>query len=118
MGFFGSLMQRVFGGAQGVDAYEAKKLMDADPGIVVVDVRQAGEFKGGHLPRARHIPVGLMPAKAPRMDKEATYLVYCLSGARSSRAAAVLSRAGAKRVYKLHGGIRAWQSAGFALVKK
>lgn len=118
MGFFGSLMQRLFGGAQGVGPYEAKKLLETEPGVVVVDVRQAGEFRGGHLANARHIPVGLMPQKAQRMDKDATYLVYCLSGARSSRAAAALSRAGAKRVYKLNGGIRAWQAAGFALVKK
>lgn len=118
MGFLGSWMQRLFGGAQGVDAYEAKKLLDDQPGLVVVDVRSSGEFAGGHLPRARHIPVGLMPQRAQRLDKDATYLVYCLSGARSSRAAAALSRAGAKRVYKLNGGIRAWQAAGFPTGKK
>lgn len=118
MGIFGSFMQKLFGGAMGVGALEAKKLIDSEPGLVIVDVRQAGEFRGGHLANARHVPVGLMPQKAQRMDKETPYLVYCLSGARSSRAAAALSRAGAKRVYKLNGGIRAWQAAGFALVKK
>lgn len=118
MSVFGSLMRRIFGGAQGVDAYEAKTLIDANPDLVIIDVRQAGEFRGGHLANARHVPVGLVPQRARHMEKEAPYLVYCLSGVRSSRAAAALTRAGAKRVYKLNGGILAWQAAGFGVEKK
>lgn len=115
---FGSLLQKIFGGAKGIDAYQAKRLMDENPNVVVVDVRQSGEYRGGHLAKARHVPVGLMAQKAQRMDKDATYLVYCLSGMRSSRAASAMTRAGHKNVYKLQGGITAWQRAGFPVVKK
>lgn len=114
----GDLLQKIFGGAKGIDAYQAKKLLDENPNVIVVDVRQSGEFRGGHLPRARHVPVGLVAQKAQRMDKDATYLVYCLHGSRSSRAASAMTRAGIKDVRKLHGGITAWQRAGFAVVKK
>lgn len=115
---FGSFLQKLFGGAKGIDAYAAKKLLAENPRVVVIDVRQAGEFRGGHLANARHVPVGLMAQKAQRMDKDATYLVYCLHGSRSSRAASAMTRAGIKDVYKLQGGVGAWQRAGFPLVKK
>lgn len=113
-----SLLQRLFGGAKGLDAYQAKKLLEENPDVVVLDVRQAGEYRGGHLAKARHVPVGLMAQKAQRLDKDATYLVYCLHGSRSSRAASAMTRAGIKKVYKLQGGITAWQRAGFPVSKK
>ena len=114
----GRLLQRIFGGAKGIDAYGAKKLLAENRDVIVVDVRQSGEYRGGHLANARHVPVGLVPQKAQRMDKDATYLVYCLHGSRSGRAASAMTRAGIKNVYKLQGGITAWQRAGFPVVKK
>lgn len=113
-----ALFRKLFGGAKRLDAFQAKKLLDEDERVVIIDVRQAGEFRGGHLPGARHVPVGLMPQKAQRMDKDATYLVYCQRGSRSSRAAAAMTRAGMRNVHNLHGGIAAWQRAGFPVVKK
>lgn len=97
---------------------DARKLLQEDRSVIVVDVRQAGEYRGGHLAGARHIPVGLMASRAERLDPEAKYLVYCRSGGRSSRAASVLARRGFKHVYNLHGGILAWQALGFPVQRK
>src|SRR5262249_19133518 len=38
----------------------------ADP-AAVIDVRQASEYAGGHLPRAHHIPLRAPPAPAPAL---------------------------------------------------
>lgn len=117
-GFLAGLQRLFGGGARRVTATRARELLQSDPSIVVLDVRQAGEFKGGHLPGAKHSPVGLMAQKAQRLDKDAKYLVYCRSGARSSRAARAMSKAGITEVYNLHGGILAWEGMGFPVEKK
>jgi rhodanese-related sulfurtransferase len=52
-----------------------------------------------------------------RLPKLAGYVdhdlvVVCRAGARSATAAAMLRRAGFRRVVNLHGGMLAWQGAG------
>lgn len=115
--FLAKLRQLMGGGAKRVTASKAREILQGDPSIIILDVRQAGEYRSGHLPRARHTPVGLIPQKAQRMDKDATYLVYCRSGARSSRAARAMARAGVRNVHNLHGGILAWQALGYPTEK-
>lgn len=116
--FLFDALRRVLRTAKSLDALEAKKLIDTTPGLVILDVRKDGEFRGGHIPRAQHAPHGLMPARAKRLDPNASYLLYCKSGARSGKAAAVLMKHGFRNVYTLHGGVGAWQGYGFPLVKR
>lgn len=116
--FLGAVLRRVFGGARTLDAREARRLLDERADVVVVDVRKDGEFRGGHLPRAKHIPVGLVPARSERLDPEATYLLYCRSGSRSAKAADALVARGFKHVHKLHGGILAWERHGYPVEKR
>lgn len=116
--FLFDALRRLLGTAKSIDALEAKKLIDTTPGIVILDVRKDGEYRGGHLPRAQHAPHGLMRARAKRMDPNATYLLYCKSGARSGKAAAALMKHGFRDVYTLHGGVGAWQRYGFPLAKR
>lgn len=111
-------LRRLFGTAKSIDAFEAKELIASTPDLVILDVRKDGEYRSGHLPRAQHVPHGLMAARAPRLDPEKPYLLYCKSGARSGKAATALTKAGFRRVYKLHGGVTAWQGLGFPLVKR
>lgn len=111
-------LRRLLGTAKSLDAIETKELIDTTPELVILDVRKDGEFRGGHLARAQHAPHGLMPARAKRMDPNATYLLYCKSGARSGKAAAALMKHGFRKVYTLHGGVAAWQRYGFPLVKR
>lgn len=81
-------------------------------------MRKEGEYRGGHIPGARHAPHGLMGARAARMDPAATYLLYCKSGARSGKAASALVKHGFRDVHKLHGGVAAWTRLGFPLAKR
>ena len=67
-----------------------------DDGAFLVDVRTQGEFRSGHLPGARLIPVDTIPNKLSAFgpDKDRPIVVYCKSGSRSSRAEGILKAAG------------------------
>ncbi|MDH3327120.1 MAG: rhodanese-like domain-containing protein [Gammaproteobacteria bacterium] len=73
-------------------------------GALLVDVRTPGEFKSGHLPGARLIPLDTISSKISAFgsDKSRPIVVYCKSGSRSSRAESILKAAGFTNV--LNGG--------------
>ena len=63
-------------------------------GATIIDVRTAGEFAGASYPRAKNIPVDLLPARMAGLPKDKPIVLYCASGARSARAARILKQAG------------------------
>jgi rhodanese-related sulfurtransferase len=85
----------------------------------IVDVRDAAEFAGGHLPDAKNIPLAELDKRIGELDKfkSKSVVVVCKSGARASAAAAKLAKAGFTDVVNLDGGIAAWQKAGLPLAK-
>jgi len=87
----------------------AKKLMDEQPSITVVDVRTRQEYEAGHIEGAMNIPnetIGSDKVDA-LPDLDATILLYCRSGARSSQAARKLIALGYTNVLDF-GGIIDW----------
>ncbi len=90
----------------------------AEPGVVVLDVRTAGEFAEGHLENAINIDVegGQFDAGIAQLDKTKTYAVYCRSGRRSGVAVGKMSEAGFTSLFNLNAGITDWQSQGFPVV--
>lgn len=99
-------------GFKGVNTDEAVRLFNDD--AYMLDVRTAGEYKEGYIGNATNISVTELGSKLGHLpaDKETPILVYCLSGARSSRAAAMVAKDGYTNVYNLAGGLNAWKSAG------
>jgi len=99
---------------QHVDAQQAKKILDKDTTVVVLDVRTPEEFKSqtGHLPRAINIPIQELEGRLKELDKFRLrqLLVYCRSGNRSMRASAILKKQGFKLIH-LDGGILQWNSS-------
>ena len=89
-----------------------------NPGVVVLDVRTAGEFASGHIENAINIDVESsdFDAQIAKLDKKVEYAVYCHSGRRSGIAADKLAAAGFEKISNLEGGIIAWQSAGYPLI--
>jgi len=72
-------------------------------GALVVDVREAGEYRGGHLPKAVNIPLGELRNSLPRRvtDKNQVLLLHCLSGTRSGIAKRQLKGMGYTNVFNL-----------------
>jgi phage shock protein E len=89
-------------GAFANPALEARKRIEE--GALVIDVRTPGEWRTGHLPSARHLPVDELRARMAEVDawsggdKGRPIVVYCASGARSARARQLLVEAGYTQV--------------------
>ena len=61
-------------------------------GAVLLDVRTKEEYKTGHVPGAVNLPLDSL--NSAKLDKSKPLFVYCLSGARSSRACSYLKDQG------------------------
>ena len=75
-------------------------------GAVLVDVREAGEFRSGHIPGAINAPLSVIDQVTLPKDKQ--LFVYCLRGTRSRRAVSRLTRMGYQNVKSI-GGITSYK---------
>src|SRR3569832_2371877 len=76
--------------------------------------REDKEKATGHIPRAKHIPLGQLSGRLQELEKVKAkpILVTCRSGQRSARACNLLKKAGFETVYGRAGGGRAGGRAG------
>ncbi len=83
-------------------------------GAVVIDVRSAGEFTSGHLPKAVNIPLSEIETVITRKvkDKNKVLLLHCQSGVRSAEAIRRLKAIGYENAYNLGSYGRARQIVG------
>jgi hydroxyacylglutathione hydrolase len=103
---------------QQISVGELRQKLDEGEDLQVLDVRRAGEYAGGHAPRA--ISAALAPdlgARVSTLDPARPVAVICAGGYRSSAAASLLLPRGFRRLYNVTGGTGAWVAAGFPVVK-
>jgi SulP family sulfate permease len=79
---------------------------------VVIDVREPREFRRGHIPEARSVPLPLVSTIQETLPKEQRIVLVCRTSRRSRRAATILLGEGFTNVAILDGAMLAWQSAG------
>ena len=105
-------------GVAAVDTLEATRLINQD--ALVLDVREDKEFVAGHIPKARHIPLGALASRLGELEKfkNKPIVVNCRSGQRSARACGILKKHGFEKAVNLTGGIMAWESANLPVEKK
>jgi rhodanese-related sulfurtransferase len=84
-------------------------------GAIVVDVREAGEYVGGHVPGAALVPMGQLPSHLTDLPKDKPVYLICASGNRSLAMTSFLVRAGYD-AYSVTGGTGAWAKAGHPIV--
>ena len=90
------------------DINQGVKEYTATPGAVLLDVRTPEEYRGGHIPGSKNVPlqaIGKVVSVAE--NKDTTLYVYCYSGVRSRQAAGLLQRMGYRNVNNI-GGIAAY----------
>lgn len=102
----------------GISTADATLLINRQ-NAVIVDLRSAAEFAGGHLPQARHFELAELETRAPQLNKnkKTPLVLVCQTGQRAQKAQAVLTAAGYAEVHVLQGGLNAWQQAGMPVVK-
>jgi rhodanese-related sulfurtransferase len=67
--------------------------------INLIDIREDYEYKYGHVPTAKNIPMGEILAEPENyLDKSKEYHIICQSGSRSYRTCSILSSQGYKVV--------------------
>lgn len=105
-------------GVEQADTLKATRLYNDD--ALILDVREDKEYAAGHIPRARHIPLGQLAKRIQELDKfkSKPILVTCRSGNRSTSACRMLKKAGFETVYNLAGGILAWERANLPVTRK
>ena len=79
----------------------------AQPDTELIDIREQGEWDAGHIPGARHIPLGALRADPAQLAPGRRYVVYCGVGKRAHTACRFLSQHGYD-VWNLSGGWNAY----------
>lgn len=97
-----------------LEATAFNSMIHSDPVPVLLDVRTAEEYLGGHIEGAVNIDWydTAFSSLVSGFDRNRMVLVYCLSGKRSASAADRLRGMGFKTVVNLKGGIMQWRAAG------
>lgn len=87
-----AVMVKAMGASRGNVAAAKEKIK---MGALILDVRTAGEYQGGHVEGALNIPVQDLESRLGELkDKKRAIVVYCASGMRSASAAKILTDAG------------------------
>ncbi len=76
-------------------------------GAQLVDVRESDEYAEAHVPGARLMPLAIVPGRFHELSSDSPVYVICGSGARSAKAAEILTRAGLD-ARSVAGGTTAW----------
>lgn len=102
---------------QTVDAATAADLLAEGDGVLL-DIRTPEEFAAGKIAGSQNIDfyAADFAAQLDRLDKDATYFVYCRSGNRSSLSMNTFADLGFSSVYEIDGGILNWNAAGLPIV--
>ena len=83
---------------QGIQEYKEAS------GAVLLDVRTQQEYREGHVPTSKNVPLqSLTQVEKVVGDKNKPLFVYCYSGSRSSQAVRMLSKMGYANVKNIGG---------------
>ena len=85
------ILSKLFGPKVDLDAWVKE-------GAQIVDVRTAGEFKGGNVKGSKNIPLDQLRASISKLDKSKPVITCCASGMRSGSAKSILQSAGFEKV--------------------
>lgn len=108
---FARARQNVRMAAERIDVATAREMARA--GDLIIDVRSADEYAGGHIAGAINVPIDTLP-KAAESLPAGPIITTCQMGGRAGRAADLLHLAG-RTAFAIEGGTKAWQAAGYPI---
>lgn len=89
---------------------EAKKRLDLESGILLIDVSPAEKYKEKHIPGSISMPLDILEREAadhlPNL-KAATLILYCRAGIKSRKACSLLAEKGYTDIWWL-GSLKDW----------
>ncbi|GGI89306.1 rhodanese-like domain-containing protein [Legionella impletisoli] len=101
-----------------ISVHQLKQLMESNPALCLIDVREDHEWQDIRIPGAIHVPKDRVSLKIPSLvDPSQPIYLHCRSGVRSLFAAGCLLEIGYQEVYSVDGGILHWELSGYPVVK-
>ena len=92
------------------EAFDLIERNQLNKNFIIIDVRTQKEYNFRHINKSKLIDFNseTFGNDMQNLDKYKTYLIYCRSGGRSSRALSLMSEMGFIQVYEINGGINDW----------
>jgi rhodanese-related sulfurtransferase len=112
-----NIFKSIFGGgANNLNAPDAKTRIESKQPLFILDVRQPNEYRAGHIAGAKLIPLNELSRRINELPEDTEILCVCRSGSRSSAAAGQLASAGFN-AFNLRGGMMGWERSGYPVSK-
>ncbi len=98
---------------------QLRERLAADPGLVVLDVREESEWAAGHAVGSQHLGKGILERDLEKRvpDAGTEIVMYCGGGYRSALTCDAAQKMGYTRVFSLVGGHKALAAAGWPMTK-
>jgi hydroxyacylglutathione hydrolase len=106
------LMADYSGPTRSIDQVPVGETDSLTNNVQFVDVRQPGEYGGGHASGTSNLPLNTLSRELETLNPDYPTYVICQSGYRSSLATSILENAGFNKLYNVAGGTSAWIEAG------
>jgi hydroxyacylglutathione hydrolase len=86
-----------------------------EPNVQVIDLRNATEFKIGHIKGAEHVFVGTLMDNLEKVSKDKKVVIHCQGGDRATIGYSLLARAGYTNVLNYSASMNEWMALGNAV---
>jgi rhodanese-related sulfurtransferase len=103
---------------QTIDAPTPQERPAEEPSLLLIDVRESGEYASAHIPGAISHPLSQFDPGQIHWHPGQRLVVYCQSGKRSAQATEHLKKAGLTDVTQLQQGLTAWQAATYPVTTR
>ncbi len=115
-----TLQQLIAEAKENVGHISAKELRDAESPVILIDVRDEGDYDEEHLPSAVSLPRGYLELDIDEVapEQDAHIVTYCGGGTRATLSAHTLKIMGYDNVAVLTGGFRGWKGEGLPTEKE
>jgi len=90
---------------------QIERLLEEEPQLQLIDVREDYEREAGHIAGSRHIALVALATQAESIERDRSVVFYCRVGSRSLMAAQAF-RASGFEAYTMAGGLVRWVSEG------
>jgi glyoxylase-like metal-dependent hydrolase (beta-lactamase superfamily II)/rhodanese-related sulfurtransferase len=95
-----------------IDPEELARRVEGPQPPLVLDVRNAAEYAGEHIPGSLHIPYGDLAGRFDEIPRDRPLATICRGGKRSGLAASILQREGFAEIVHVGQGVGAWRAGG------
>lgn len=100
-----------------ISPFELQKMLIANPGATVLDVRTPLEFAEVHVPQAQSIPLDELKPGSLSLPKDQPVYLLCRSGQRATKAAEKFAKEGFTQPVVVEGGTLAWIEANLPVTR-